>query len=239
MAMDGVARYPDGVPTKTYGQMCPLARSLDVLGERWTMLVIRELLLGPKRFKHLLAALPAIGSNRLSERLRGLEDAGIIRKSTLPAPAAVAVYELTDEGERLRDPLIALGLWGLDLPLDDRVDPQTARADLIALCLAGTQTKPLDPSRRETFEFHVGEEVFHLQLRHGRFLPRSGPSPSEPTLRVACDLQTFMDLALGELRPSQAVNEDRATILAGTRSSLAEIFRVLGHTPQKPLLVTA
>ena len=89
----GIPRYAWGVPTKTYGQMCPLARSLDVLGERWTMLVIRELLLGPKRFKHLLAVLPAIGSNRLSERLRGLEEAGIVRKSTLPPPAAVAVYE--------------------------------------------------------------------------------------------------------------------------------------------------
>src|SRR5918994_7977162 len=87
MAIDGSLRYAWGVPTKTYGQMCPLARSLDVLGERWAILVIRELLLGPKRFKHLLAALPGIGSNRLSDRLRGLEDAGIIRKTVLPAPA--------------------------------------------------------------------------------------------------------------------------------------------------------
>ena len=178
MAIDGISGYAWGVPTKTYGQMCPLARSLDVLGERWTMLVIRELLLGPKRFKHLLAVLPAIGSNRLSERLRGLEEAGIIRKSTLPPPAGVPVYELTEEGERLRDPLIALGLWGLALPIDDRIDPATARAELIALCLAGTQTKLLDPSRGETFEFHVGDEVFHFQLHHGRFLPRSGPSPT-------------------------------------------------------------
>lgn len=76
------------------------------------MLVIRELLLGPKRFKHLLAALPRSGANRLSERLRGLEEAGIIRKTTLPAPAPVAVHELTAEGKRLRGPLIALGLWG-------------------------------------------------------------------------------------------------------------------------------
>src|SRR5687768_17359781 len=90
MAMDGISRYAWGVPTKTYGQMCPIARSLDVLGERWTMLVIRELLLGPKRFKHLLAVLPAIGSNRLAERLRGLEAAQIIHKTTLPPPAAVA-----------------------------------------------------------------------------------------------------------------------------------------------------
>ncbi len=111
-------RYIGAVTTKTYGQMCPIARSLDVLGERWSILVIRELLLGPKRFKHLLAALPGIGSNRLSDRLRGLEDGAIVRKTVLPAPATVPVYELTVDGERLRDPLLTLGLWGLDLPLD-------------------------------------------------------------------------------------------------------------------------
>src|SRR5215207_3314031 len=224
MAIDGSSRYAWGVPTKTYGQMCPLARSLDILGERWTMLVIRELLLGPKRFKHLLAVLPAIGSNRLAERLRGLEQAGIIRKNTLPPPAAVVVYELTEEGERLRDPLIALGLWGLDLPLDDRIDPETARGELVALCLAGTQTKLLDLSRRESFEFQVGDEVFHFQLRHGRFLARSGPSPTDPTVRIACDLQTFMDLALRALTPSQALKDGRATILTGSRSSPADLF---------------
>ena len=220
--------------TKTYGQMCPLARSLDVLGERWTILVIRELLLGPKRFKHLLAALPAIGTNRLSDRLRGLEDAGIVRKAVLPPPATVPVYELTADGERLRDPLLALGLWGLDLPLDDRVDPGTARADLIALCLTATQTELVDPGRGESFEFHVGDEVFHLQLRQGRFLARSGPSPTDPTLRVTCDLQTFMQLALRQLTPSQALKDRRVTILHGTRTSLTEIFRVLAYTPPTP-----
>ncbi|WP_327120630.1 helix-turn-helix transcriptional regulator [Nocardia sp. NBC_01730] len=223
------------MPTKTYGQMCPLARSLDVLGERWTMLVIRELLLGPKRFKHLFAALPAIGSNRLSERLKGLEDAGIVRKSMLPAPAAVAVYELTGHGERLRDPLIALGLWGLDLPIDERIDPRTTRAELIALALAGTQAKLLDPGRREAFEFQVGNEVFHFQLRNGRFLPRSGPSPADPALRVACDLQTFIDLALRTLTPSRALKDGRATVLAGPRTALTEIFRVLVYIPHVPL----
>jgi len=219
------------VATKTYGQLCPIARSLDVLGERWTILVIRELLLGPKRFKHLLAALPAIGTNRLSDRLRGLEEAGIVRKAVLPPPATVPVYELTADGERLRDPLLALGLWGLDLPLDDRVDPGTARADLIALCLTATQTEPVDPGRGESFEFLVGDEVFHLQLRRGRFLARSGPSPTDPTLRVACDLQTFMELALRQLTASQALKDRRVTILQGTRTSLTEIFRVLAYTP--------
>ena len=116
---------------------------------------------------------------------------------------------------------------GLDLPFDDRVDPGTARADLIALCLTATQTELLDSSRRDTFEFVVGDEVFHLQLRQGSFVARSGPSPTDPTLRVARDLQTFMDLALRQLTPSQALKDHRATILHGTRTSFTEIFRVL------------
>jgi DNA-binding HxlR family transcriptional regulator len=227
------------MPTKTYGQLCPLARSLDVLGERWTLLVIRELLLGPKRFKHLLAALPAIGSNRLSDRLKGLEEAGVIRKGTLPAPAAVAVYELTPAGERLRDPLIALALWGLDLPYDERIDPDTARADLIALSLAGTQTDLLDPARRDTLEFHVGDETFHFQLRNGRVIPRSGPAPADPTLQVECDLATFMELALRTLSPSQALKEGRVRILAGPRTALTELYRVLVYVPQAPVAESA
>ena len=167
--MDGSSRYAWGVPTKTYGPLCPIARSLDVLGERWTMLVIRELLLGPKRFKHLLAVLPAIGSNRLAERLRGLEEAGIIRKSTLPPPAAVAVYELTEEGERLRDPLIALGLWGLDLPVDDRIDPETARAELVGNAdeTPGSESRPdvRVPRRRRGVSFPAPARQVPAPLR--------------------------------------------------------------------------
>ena len=218
--------------TKTYGQMCSIARSLDVLGERWSILVIRELLLGPKRFKSLLAALPGIGGNRLSDRLKGLEEAGIVRRTTLPAPAAVPAYELTPFGERLREPLVALGLWGLDLPVDDRIDPQETRAELVALSLAGTQAKLLDPARRDAVEFHVGDEVFHLQLRDGRFLARSGPSPSDPVVSVSCDLETFIDLAVRSLTPSQAIRGGRATILAGSRSAFAELYRVLVYAPQ-------
>jgi DNA-binding HxlR family transcriptional regulator len=221
---------------KTYGQMCSIARSLDVLGERWSMLIVRELLLGPKRFKSLLAALSGVGSNRLSDRLKGLEEAGIVRRTTLPAPAAVPAYELTAQGERLRGPLVALGLWGLDLPLDERIDPQTLRAELIAMALAGTQTKLLDRARRDAVEFQVGDEVFHLQLRDGRFMARSGPSPSDPAVRVGCDLQTFVDLALRTLTPAQAIKDGRAAILAGSRNALTELYRVLVYDPEAPLL---
>ncbi len=216
--------------TKTYGQICPLARSLDVLGERWTLLIVRELLLGPKRFKDLLAVFPALGPNRLSARLRGLDSAGVVRKAVLPAPAGVAVYELTELGERLRDPLVNLSLWGLALSMDDRIDPDTARADLVALGLTATQTELLDPDRNETVQFDVGDETVHLQLRAGRFLPRSGPSPIAPTLRVACDLATFSALALGELTPKHALADGRVELITGARRQLNDLFRALHYT---------
>ena len=89
--------------TRTYGQMCPIARSLDVIGERWSLLIVRELLLGPKRFKDLLGELPAMGTNRLSDRLKTLEADGVIAKATLPPPGEAHVYVLTELGERLRE----------------------------------------------------------------------------------------------------------------------------------------
>jgi DNA-binding HxlR family transcriptional regulator len=217
--------------TKTYGQMCPLARSLDVLGERWTLLVLRELLLGPRRFKYLLATFPSLGANRLSARLSSLADAGVVHKAVLPEPASVAVYELTPLGEQLRGPVVALSLWGLALPMDERIDPATARADLVALGLTATQTEPLDPARRENFQFDVGDEQLHLQLRDGRVLARSGPSLTPPDLWVACGLQTFMALALRGTTPSQAIGDRHLTILRGTTDTLEVLFDVLVYQP--------
>lgn len=229
-------RYDRAMVTKTYGQMCSIARSLDVLGERWSMLIVRELLLGPKRFKNLRDALTGVGSNRLSERLKGLEEADIVRRTMLPAPASVQVYELTERGERLRGPVVALGLWGLDLPVDERIDPRTARADLIGMALAGTQQKLLDPARQDGFEFHVGDEVFHLRLRDGRFVAQSGPSPIDPAVSVVCDLMTFIDLARREMTPSEAIKDGRVTIAAGERSALVELFDQLVYVPGASLL---
>src|SRR5436189_155639 len=112
--------------------------------------------------------------------------------------------------------------------LDDARDSRTAaRSQAVQAPPRGPAGDREQPARRDTFEFHVGDEVFHFQVRHGRFLPRSGPSPTDPTVRIAFDLQTFMDLALRQLTPSQALKDGRARILAGSRSSLAEVFRVL------------
>lgn len=154
----------------------------------------------------------------------------------LPPPVAVEVYELTEAGERLRTPLLSLGLWGLGVPADARIDPASARAELVALCLTATQIAPLEPDRRECVEFQVADEVFHFTLRDGTYLARSGPAPADATLRVSCDLQTFTDLALRRLTPPRALKDGRARITHGTRESFVTLFRVLGYTtpPESP-----
>src|SRR3954449_3642338 len=97
---------------RTYGDRCGVARALDVVGERWALLVVRELLLGPKRFTDLRAGLPHVSPNVLSQRLRELEEAGIVRRRKLPPPAGSRVYELTEWGEELEPIVTRLGAWG-------------------------------------------------------------------------------------------------------------------------------
>lgn len=211
---------------RTYGQMCPVARALDVLGERWTLLVVRELLLGPKRFKDLLATLPAMGSNRLGERLKRLQAAGVVAKRTLPAPASVPVYELTESGQRLSPAIYCLGAWGWQLPLAEGIDRANARAELIALGLAGTSPPELSVGLAETYEFHVAEEHFHVNATDGVVAARSGPAPVAADLVVECDLPTFLALASGELAPAQAARRGRARV-QGDAALFARAFELL------------
>ena len=100
------------VGVKRYKQYCPVAHALDLVGDRWALLVVRELMLGPRRYTDLAEALPGIGTNVLATRLRTLETAGVVQKTKLPPPAAVSVYELTDDGRALDDVLHSLARWG-------------------------------------------------------------------------------------------------------------------------------
>jgi DNA-binding HxlR family transcriptional regulator len=100
---------------RRYGQFCPIARALDLLGDRWTLLIVRELLVGPQRFSDLLEHLPGMWANLLGPRLRALEDAGLVGRCELPPPAARVVYELTERGRALDATFYELSRWGLDL----------------------------------------------------------------------------------------------------------------------------
>jgi DNA-binding HxlR family transcriptional regulator len=208
-----------------------MARALDVLGDRWTLLLIREFLLGPKRFKDLLATLPVMGANRLSERLATLVESGVICPMTLPSPAAAPAYELTEFGEQLRQPMIALGLWGLRLPVDERIDPSSARAELIALCLSGASNPDSSAGLHETYEFHVGAEAFHVQVSDGKVLARSGSSAEPADVQLRCDMETFLALALRQVTPAHALREGRATLQRGSQRVLARVFKVLEYRP--------
>jgi DNA-binding HxlR family transcriptional regulator len=99
-----------------YRQVCGIARALDVVGERWALLIVRELVLGPKRFTDLQAGLPGASPNALSDRLRELADSDVIRRRRLAPPAATWVYELTDWGRGLEPIVLALGTWALGKP---------------------------------------------------------------------------------------------------------------------------
>lgn len=114
---------------KTYDQYCTIATALDLIGDRWTLLILRELAFGEQRFTDLKSGLPGIATNLLTERLRGLEDAGLVEQYLLPAPAARTVYRLTRDGVRIRPVLRAVAQFGLpylDEPKDGEVRPRTA-----------------------------------------------------------------------------------------------------------------
>src|SRR4051794_27610243 len=96
---------------RSYEQFCGLARALDLVGERWTMLLVRDLSLGPQRYSDPLSGLPGIGSGLLADRLKQLEADGVVQRAHLPPPAAVTVYELTESGQELARALIPLAVW--------------------------------------------------------------------------------------------------------------------------------
>jgi DNA-binding HxlR family transcriptional regulator len=143
---------------KRYEQYCPMAHALDLVGERWALLVVRELMRGPQRYTDLAERLPGIGTNILASRLRDLEAGGVVTKRTLPPPAASRVYELTEYGRGLRPAIRELALWGarsLGPPTDEDELFEGWLANAVDIVLG-----PLAPPGR--FEFRVGDEVASL-----------------------------------------------------------------------------
>jgi DNA-binding HxlR family transcriptional regulator len=144
--------------SKRYDQYCPVAHALDLIGERWSLLVIRELMHGPKRYTDLAEHLPGIGTNILASRLRDLEGCGIVAKRTLPPPAASRVYELTDYGRELRSVMRELALWGAR-----SLGPPTDEDELFPGWLANAIDVVLGPvAPPGRFVFRVGDEIASL-----------------------------------------------------------------------------
>lgn len=147
---------------KRYDQYCPVAHSLELVGERWSLLIVRELLRGPKRYTDLAAHLPGIGTNILAARLKDLEGCGIVSKRRLPPPAASQVYELTEYGMRLKSVVRELAVWGIQSlgapPSDDVLDPGWLEGAL------DTVFAPVAPPGR--FEFRIAADVASIVDGH-------------------------------------------------------------------------
>ena len=153
------------MPTsRSYGDACPIARTLDAIGERWALLVVRELLLGPQRFSDLRRALPGASSNMLTDRLRELEGRGLVRRRRLPPPAASSVYELTERGRELEPILDALGAWG-------GAEPPPANGSLTAtsvlLFLRGSARAHPDPPT-DTYRVQLDDRVWTVSNPRGQ-----------------------------------------------------------------------
>ena len=207
---------------RSYGQYDPLAWALDLVGERWTLLILREVLLGPRRFSDLLEGLPGLSKSLLSARLRKLEREGLIRRER--GPGARHVYAATEEAWSLARAFARLGIWGAHR-MGPRRPRDVFRPGSFALGMTVFADRDAAKGVHETYEFDVEGERFHLRVDDGRIEPREGPAEAADFV-VTTDAATCVRIMRGE-EPAALAAEG---LMAGTGSpeaaaNLLAIFR--------------
>src|SRR5215211_7558916 len=185
-----------------YQQYCALARALDVVGDRWILLIVRELAPGPRRFTDLVDGLPGISRKLLTERLRALERDGLVARRELPPPAARQVYELTDDGRDLAHAMAPLIAWGARR-LGERKPSESFRARWPAVAMAGLADREAAMGVSETYEYLVGDDAFHFIVEDGSIELRDGRA-EDPAVVLTTDEQTWADVASGRVSFSAA-----------------------------------
>ncbi len=204
------------VGVKTYRQYCPVAHALDQVGDRWELLIVRELMLGQRRYTDLADALPGIGSNILTTRLRELEATGVVRKTKLPPPWAVNVYELTEHGRALGPVLQALAEWGAQTLGPPEV------GDCWSMYAVHTRFRP-QQAVDGTYEVRfVGGETISLQVRDGELVAMKLPA-AEPDLVVEGPPEELHKVISGEVSAQTAIAEGRVQLHAGSEKELAAL----------------
>jgi len=199
---------------RTYGQGCGTAHALDLVGDRWALLVVRELVFGPKRFTDLRDGLPGIGPNVLSQRLKELDEAGVLRRRVLPPPASVPVYELTEWGAELEDIVVRLGRWGArapDMPQDAETQPEWLVLGLRAVY------DPDDDLPPTLYELRFGDEVFWVRADDGSLRVGRGEA-ADPDAVLTSEVETIAMLVRRQLTPAAALKSG-AVKLDGERAA--------------------
>jgi DNA-binding HxlR family transcriptional regulator len=193
-------------PRRSYDQYCSAARALDVVGDRWTLLIVRELLSGPRRYTDLHADLPGVSTDVLASRLKDMERDGLATRRRLPPPGAAFVYELTARGRELLPVLQALGTWG-GPELGARRPTDAVRAHWFALpLLRALEGEGLVEVRLEEGDFHV-----YAGAQDGPAYGE-GPAPREPDARLVLDSEVCRAVVRGELNLTDAVRDGRVEV---------------------------
>jgi DNA-binding HxlR family transcriptional regulator len=205
---------------RTYDDGCAAAHALDLVGERWALLVVRELLLGPKRFTDLRAGIPKASPNVLAQRLRELERAGVVRRRKLPPPAASRVYELTEWGEELEPVIIRLGRWGARSP-SKPCDAELGVDSLILSFRTMFDPRAAD-GLKASYELRLGEDRFHVVVGDGHFEIARG-NADRPDATIETDAGTLAALVYDGRRLEEALRAGDVEV-EGDESALARFL---------------
>jgi DNA-binding HxlR family transcriptional regulator len=217
---------------RRYGQFCGIARSLELVGERWAMLIVRDLLGGPKRYTDLRRDLGTIPTNVLASRLREMEDNEIICRRLLPRPSGKIVYELTEYGRELEDVLLRLGRWGAkSLPASDSgeryVDP-AIRA--LKRSFKADEAQGLSI----TFRLSFGAFHFNVLIRDAQLTIEEG---TESGVDVELDIRgSILPVLTGDILPDIAIEDDRVRVNGDRQlfKTFLRIFSMPGATVAEP-----
>jgi DNA-binding HxlR family transcriptional regulator len=216
--------------TRAYGQYCGFARALEMVGERWAFLIVRDLLVGAKRFTDLHRGLAGIPTNVLTARLKELEEAGVVRRRLLPRPTGSIVYELTAYGKELDDIVLRLGAWGAK-SLGEPRPIEGITADSMVMAMRSTFRPEAARGTRATYEIHFGEIVINVRVRGAKLVVEKGALPgADLVIHAGIGIKSVMT---GELTPTEALRNGSVHITGDPAllTRFAELFRI-GPLPQ-------
>jgi DNA-binding HxlR family transcriptional regulator/putative sterol carrier protein len=209
-----------------YDQYCALARALDVIENRWTLLIVRELRPGPRRFTDLVDGLPGVSRKLLTERLRELEQEGLVARRTLPPPAARQVYELTAEGRELATAMTPLIAWGTRR-LGERRPDEVFRPRWASVAMAGLADRDAAKGVNETYQYVVGDSAFYFTVDDGTIDLHEGRA-DDAAVVVTTDDDTFADIASGAIATSSAIATGALTV-EGDRAASKRLGRIFSR----------
>ena len=214
--------------SRTYGQYCGVARALETVGERWALLIIRDLLVGSKRYTDLRSGLPKIPTNVLATRLKELEQAGVVVRRVQPRPSGAVVYELTPYGAELEELVLGLGRWGAR-SLGELRPGEIATADSLITALRSTFQPSEAVGVKAGYELRFGDVVIHARVDGGSLVTGEGPLPSADLVAEA--MAPLSPLLSGELSAADAL-ADGIVRITGEPAELdrfAALFRIGPH----------